>query len=152
MSCKLQHEEFEHYDLPILLLGLITLLKTKVDQNFYDVVETGYHQMLSESIKQVMDCVQREPFTHSDVLEVHRKLWLVKEPLLQLRFEVTGTEENTKLVLTVFALHELFNTISKLVDTLHSLAHVDDKLNLDDLDFKQAVSKHLQELFTNQNQ
>ncbi len=147
MSCKVQNEQFKSYDLTLFLLALLTLLKTKIDQDYYDVIESGYHQMLSESVKQVMDCAQREPFTHSDLLEVHRKLYLIKEPLLQLRFEVDGTEQNAKLVLTVFTLHELYNTISKLVDTLHSLAHVDDKLDLNDLDFRQAVGKHLQELF-----
>lgn len=150
MACTPKQEEFETYNLNIILLALLTTLKSRIDQDYYEVIDSGYHKLLSESIKQAIDCVEREPFTHESVIQTHRKLLLIKEPLLQLRFEVDGTDKNAKLVLNVFSLHELYNCIAKLVDCLHNLSHSSDKLDLDKLDFRTAISKHLSDI-TNQS-
>ena len=146
MSCGNTSEVFSDHGLGIVTVRMLELLKEQVQQ-YSGVVNPGYLAMLVGAIDQVTPCLQIEPLTHKDVVAAHRKLGLIKEPLAQLRFEVIDDTENVKLILTVFALHELYNALSKLVDALHSFSHVEDHITLDDLDFRTAIQRHLGEIF-----
>lgn len=137
---------FDDHGLRDVLYRLTTELKMRIDCDYVSVIEPGYHKILTGPLLQILSLVRREPFTHNKLLEAEWWLMTIKEPLKNMRFSVT--ESNTKMVLEVFALHELFNTIAKLIDTLHMFSHVEDQISLGELDFRNSIQKYLSLMFT----
>ena len=145
--CESSSISFDTLGLGLTVVQLLLLLESRVTATYSNVISTEYLQLVTGAIHQVVNTLEKEPLTHDDILTAQRKLMLVKEPLLQLRFDILGVSEDSSKILTVLALHELHNTVAKLLDTLHVLSHVDDQITLTDLDFKNAIMRHLSKIF-----
>lgn len=149
MTCRADNSEYiKTTYIRGVLVVLVNELNTLITYDIKPVITEQYYTMLHNALGQLSECIARDSvFNHEIALETQRKLLLVKEPLLQLRFEVVDSKTGTDKVLLVFALHELYNSIAKLVDALHLFTHVGDQVNLDEMDFRTSIQKHLNTIF-----
>ena len=148
--CDSSLTPFKEYGVTTMALKMLELMNGLLITQYSGIVSSDYLALITGGIAQVRQSLETSPLTHDAVLTAQRKLALVKEPLLQLRFEVVDSTKDTKRVLTVFALHELYNVIGKSIETLHGFSHIDDIIDLGTLEFRDSISRHLRKIFSSQ--
>ena len=143
---KEESKPFEDAGLRIVAVRLIDTLSDEIVR-FKPILDKDFVNFITMSLSMTKVSLQKEEITQDDVLMAHRKFALAKEPIVQLRLELLEVTEDTKVILVVFALHELYNSIGKLIDSLYAYSHVNDNITLDGLEFREALARHLQKLF-----